>query len=68
MLIKIGGIESQIPDTSSIQEMLKLNNISGNSLMGLIVVVNGNVIRKEQWDMPLNLNDNIEIIRMVSGG
>lgn len=68
MLIKICGIESQIPDASSIQEMLKLKNISGNSLIGLIVVVNGNVIRKEQWGMPLNLNDNVEIIRMVSGG
>jgi thiamine biosynthesis protein ThiS len=68
VLVKIGGSESQMPDASSIQEMLKLKNITGNSLIGLIVVVNGNVIRKEQWGMPLNPNDNVEIIRMVFGG
>ncbi|OGO21692.1 MAG: thiamine biosynthesis protein ThiS [Chloroflexi bacterium RBG_16_51_9] len=66
MLIKIGGAVSQIPDALSIQELLQTKNLSGD---GLIIVVNGDVIKREDWkSWKLNPNDSIEIIRMVFGG
>lgn len=66
MLIKIGGTVSQIPDALSIQELLQTKDLSGD---GLIIAVNGDVIKREDWkSWKLNPNDNIEIIRMVFGG
>lgn len=66
MLVKIGGSVSQIPDAMSIQELLQTKSLPGD---GLIIVVNGNVVRREQWkSQKLNPNDNVEIIRMVFGG
>jgi len=66
MLVKIGGSVSQIPDAMSIQELLQTKSLPGD---GLIIVVNGDVVRREQWkSQKLNPNDNVEIIRMVFGG
>jgi sulfur carrier protein len=66
VLVKIGGSVSQIPDAMSIQELLQTKSLPGD---GLIIVVNGDVVRREQWkSQKLNPNDNVEIIRMVFGG
>jgi sulfur carrier protein len=66
VLITIGGTESQIPDALSIQELLQTKNLSGD---GIIIAVNGDVIKREHWkSWKLNPNDNIEMIRMVFGG
>jgi sulfur carrier protein len=66
MLVKIGGSVAQIPDAMSIQELLQTKSLPGD---GLIIVVNGDVVRREQWkSQKLNPNDNVEIIRMVFGG
>jgi len=66
MLIIVGGNEIQVPDASSIQELLQAKDLSGD---GIIVSVNDNVIRREFWKMTkLNPDDNVEIISMVFGG
>lgn len=66
MFVKICGAESQIPEASSLQELIESRNLSGKSI---IIAVNDNVIKRELWEnTKLNPNDNVEIIRMVSGG
>jgi thiamine biosynthesis protein ThiS len=66
MFVKICGVDSQIPGDSSLQEIIESRNLSGNSL---IIAVNDNIVRRELWNnTKLNPNDNVEIIRIVSGG
>lgn len=66
MQVTIGGSVSQIPDAMSIQELLQTKSLPGD---GLIIAVNGDVVKREQWKShKLNPNDNVEIIRMVFGG
>lgn len=66
VLIKIGGDVLEIPDALSIEELLKTKNLPGD---GLIVAVNGDVVKREHWpNWKLSPNDNVEIIRMVFGG
>lgn len=66
MLIKVGGDVLEIPDALSLEELLKTKNLSGD---GLIVAVNGDVVKREHWqNWKLSPNDNVEIIRMVFGG
>lgn len=66
MFVKICGSESQIPEASSVQELIESRNLSGQSI---IIAVNDNIVRRELWEnTKLNPNDNVEIIRMVSGG
>ena len=66
MLIKVCGEESQVPDAITIQELITSRNLSGK---GIIIAINENVIRRELWTSTrLNPDDNVEIIRIVSGG
>lgn len=66
MFVKICGAEFQIPEASSLQELIESKNLSGTSI---IIAVNDNIIRRELWNnTKLNPNDNVEIIRIVSGG
>lgn len=66
MLIKVCGEESQVPDAITIQELITSRNLSGK---GLIIAINENVVRRELWTSTmLNPDDNVEIIRIVSGG
>jgi thiamine biosynthesis protein ThiS len=66
MFVKICGAESQIPEASSLQELIESRNLPGNNI---IIAVNDNIVRRELWKTTkLNTNDNIEIVRIVSGG
>ena len=66
MLIKVCGEESQVPDAITIQELITSRNLSGK---GIIIAINENVVRRELWtSTTLNPDDNVEIIRIVSGG
>jgi len=66
MFVKICGAESQVPEASSLQELIESRNLSGKSI---IIAVNDNIVRRELWEKTkLNPNDNVEIIRIVSGG
>jgi sulfur carrier protein len=66
MFVKICGAESQIPEALSLQELIESRNLTGNSV---VIAVNDNIVRRELWkSTKLNPNDNVEIIRIVSGG
>jgi thiamine biosynthesis protein ThiS len=66
MFVKICGAEYKVPEASSLQELIESRNLSGKSV---IIAVNDNIIRQELWsNTKLNPNDNVEIIRIVSGG
>ena len=66
MFVKICGAEYKVPEASSLQELIESRNLSGKSI---IIAVNDNIIRRELWsNTKLNPNDNVEIIRIVSGG
>jgi thiamine biosynthesis protein ThiS len=66
VLIKVCGEESQVPEAVTVQELIMSRNLSGK---GIIIAVNENVVRRELWtSTKLNPDDNVEIIRIVSGG
>ena len=66
MFVKICGAAYQVPEASSLQELIESRNLSGKSI---IIAVNDNIVRRELWEnTKLNPNDNVEIIRIVSGG
>ena len=66
MLIKINGIVSGIAEASSIRDLIRSRNLSGD---GIIVAVNGDVVKRDQWEsVKLKPDDKLELIRIVAGG
>ena len=66
MLIRINGKVSEITDNSSIQDLILARKLPGNII---ITELNGEIIQREQREsINLNLNDNVEIIRLIGGG
>jgi thiamine biosynthesis protein ThiS len=65
VLIKIGGNEIEIPDGSSVKQLVLLKGAPDN----IVVVLNGNIVELEQWeDTALTANDEVELIQFVAGG
>ncbi len=66
MQIKINGAVDEIPDNSSIQDVLTARKVP----VGVLVIgLNGEIIKRENWaSLRLNANDNLELIRLIGGG
>ncbi len=65
MLIKINGVESEVRDGLSVQELLQAKNLRS----GVAVALNGKVVHAEKWaDTKLRPDDEIDLIRHVGGG
>lgn len=66
MQVKINGVVDEIPDNSSIRDLLTARKLP---LDIVIIALNDEVIKQEKWDsLKLNSNDRLEIIRMMGGG
>lgn len=66
MLITINGSVIDVPDGLSVRELVEYKNLPAQKI---IVEMNGNIIRTEQWEnVKLKPDDNLEIIRFVGGG
>ncbi len=66
MQVKINGTLDEIPDNSSITDVLTARKIPGDTV---IIALNDEIIKRENWESwKLNSNDKLEIIRIMGGG
>ena len=66
MQVKINGAVHEIPDNSSIRDVLAARKLSVDIV---IIALNDDIIKKEKWEsLKLNSNDKLEIIRIMGGG
>lgn len=66
MRVKINGAVDEIPDNSSIRDIIMAKKVP-ESMM--VVALNGEVIRREQWEsLKLKADDVLEMIRIIGGG
>jgi len=65
VLIEISGKETEIPDGSSIEQLIRIKDAADN----IVVVLNDVIIEQAQWEnTALNANDRVELIQFVAGG
>ncbi|MBZ4683228.1 MAG: ThiS-like ubiquitin [Fusobacteriaceae bacterium] len=65
MKIKLNGKEYETSENITILDLFKEKNISKDEV---VVLKNGDIIEKEKLNMELLENDELEILRFVSGG
>jgi sulfur carrier protein len=66
MQIVVNDKASQLPDNSTIHELLASKHIEPESVM---VCINGEIVGRNFWKTSmLKYGDNVEIIRIVGGG
>ena len=66
MQVKINGAVDEIPDNSSIRDVLTARKIHVDTV---IIALNDEIIKREQWESwKLNSNDRLDIIRIMGGG
>jgi len=64
--IKINGIEKQIPQNTTIKDLLLSLDILDKTMA---VAVNMKIIKKENWDkVTLKHRDKVEALNFVGGG
>jgi thiamine biosynthesis protein ThiS len=63
--IKLNGKEYETSENITILDLFKEKNISKDEV---VVLKNGDIIEKEKLNMELLENDELEILRFVSGG
>jgi sulfur carrier protein len=66
MQIKINAKIAEIPQNSSVQDLLMDRKLAGNSV---IVVLNEEIVHREKWaSLKFTPGDSLEIIHMIGGG
>jgi thiamine biosynthesis protein ThiS len=66
MLVKLNGKESDVTEFFSLQDLVQSRGLKKNMV---IIELNGEIIRREQWDRTrLKSNDSLEIIQIIGGG
>ncbi|GAX87418.1 sulfur carrier protein [Lebetimonas natsushimae] len=64
--IKINGMEKEIPQNSSISELLSSLNVLDKTMA---VAVNMKIVKKDEWDnYKLQNGDKVEALNFVGGG
>jgi len=64
--IKINGIEKEIPQNTTIKELLSSLNVLDKTMA---VAVNMKIVKKDDWDkFVLKENDKVEALNFVGGG
>jgi len=64
--VKINGKNEDIKDDTTALELLEIKNINKNSI---VFIINDKIIKKDNLEKYiLKQNDDIEILRFVSGG
>ena len=66
MQVKINGAVDEIPDNSSIRDVLTARKLPVDIV---IIALNDEIIKREKWaSLKLNSNDRLDIIRIMGGG
>jgi len=65
MQVKINGVIAELPDNSSVKDLLLARKLPDV----VIIELNGEIINRGKWEsLKLNPSDSLEIIRIISGG
>ena len=66
MQVKVNGKAAELPDDSSVKDLLLARELSVDVV---IIELNGEIINRGKWEsLKLNPDDSLEIIRIISGG
>ncbi len=66
MLVKINGKESEIPDNTSIHDLVSARKLLDKAIF---IERNGAIIARKLWETTrLAPDDSLEIIRLIGGG
>jgi len=66
MQVVLNGLETQIPDISSVRALIDSKQLKPESIM---VCINDEVINRNFWDNTvLHADDRIDVVRIVGGG
>ncbi len=66
MLIRLSGDMAEVPDGLTVDDLIQSKNLAGGNL---IVELNGEIIRAEQWaSTRLKPDDDVEMVQLVVGG
>ncbi|MCI6152546.1 sulfur carrier protein ThiS [Fusobacterium perfoetens] len=70
MKIILNGVEEEIEKEIILKEFIEKISIEKNiTLSGAVVLVNDNLIKKDNWqDVTIKENDVVEVLVFVSGG
>ena len=66
MQVKINGVVAELPDNSSVKDLLLARKLPWDIV---IIELNGEIINRGKWEsLKLNPSDSLEIIRIIGGG
>ena len=66
MQVRINGNVAELPDNSSIKDLILARELPPDVV---IIELNGEIINRGKWEsLKLNPSDNLEIIRIITGG
>jgi len=66
MQVKINGKAAELPENSSILDLLQARKLPQDVV---IIELNGEIINKGKWEnLKLKPDDSLEMIRIISGG
>ena len=66
MQVKINGVVAELPDNSSVKDLLLARKLPADIV---IIELNGEIINRGKWEcLKLNPDDSLELIRIISGG
>ena len=66
MQVIINGKAAELPENSSVTDLLQARNLPEDIV---IIELNGEIINRGKWDsVKLNPDDSLELIRIISGG
>ena len=66
MKVKINGAIAELPDNSSVKDLLMARKLPWDIV---IIELNGEIINRGKWEsLKLNPSDSLEIIRIIGGG
>jgi len=66
IIVKINGIEKQIPKNTTIKDLLSSLGVLEKTMA---VAVNMKIVKKDEWDkFVLNDKDKVEALNFVGGG
>jgi sulfur carrier protein len=66
VLVTINGVESEVPDGLSIEELIAAKSMLAGTL---VIELNGEIVKQEQWKTTgVHSGDNMEVVRIIGGG
>jgi sulfur carrier protein len=65
MLIKVNGLDREVPDNSSVLDLLEHLQLAPDKVA---IEVNRKLVRTASYSRPLTPGDQVEIVTFVGGG